>query len=85
MTQTHTDEIESALDACDGVRSAHGYDHNHAGFAVDVYFHDDVTSAAPISDVLSDHELRIWSVNFNTRSLTLIPAAELSYPLGGDD
>jgi len=84
-TTTDTEAIEAALDACEGVRSAHADEHTHAGIAVDVYFHDEADSVASISDVLDAHDLRIWYVSFDTRLVTLVPASELSYPLGGGD
>lgn len=81
MSTTTTDEIETALGACDAVGMAHTHDDRGK---TTVYLADHASTTEPLEEILAEYDLRIWSVGFDSNVLTLVPASELAYPLGSD-
>jgi len=81
-TTTDTEAIEAALDACEGVNTVHSLAADP--LRIEVFAEDGVSMPAEIADVLAEYDLRIWTVNFEWRSLTLVRASELDYTQAGE-
>lgn len=77
MSQTQTDDIEAALEACEGVKTVHGLADDP--LRIEVFVEDDTSMPSAVTDVLAEYDLRIWLVNFHWRSFTLVRASNIDY------
>jgi len=85
MTQTHTDEIESALDACDEVRTItpnDSYGDDGGNWLVEAWLEYGTETTEPLEDVLEKFDLRIWNADFEYSKVTLAPREGFSYGHG---
>jgi hypothetical protein len=76
-TTTDTAEIERAIASVDGVETTDLAVLNDGAFKLTVWFDGDTT--APLIAVLDEHERRIWYVNFEWGTGTLVPADAVEY------
>ncbi len=82
MTQTHTDEIESALDACDAVRTtspSDAWDDDISNWVLQAFIEYGTETTEPLEDVFETYNLQIWNADFETPLITLARREGFSY------
>jgi len=82
MTQTHTDDIERALDACDAVRTvtpSDAWDDGISNWLFDVWVEYGTETTAALEELLAEHDLRIWNADFRGPQVTLARREGFSY------
>ena len=73
--------IATDFAATDAVAGAHATVHERSppAFRIESTYTRDGGLNGEVADVLAAHDLRIWSVGFDTRSLTIVPAADFQW------
>lgn len=81
-TDTQTDEIETALEACDAVehvRRNDEYGPDGGNWQYELTFTYGTETTEPVEELLAEYDLRIWSANFSTDTVILAPRDGFSY------
>lgn len=87
MTDIETIErIVADFESIDTVWEVHGHEWDTTvGFKIEVILEPDTQSNAELMAVLREHDLRIWWVGFDTRTLALVPADGFQWDYSEDE